>query len=179
MSDMDQVIAALNLEYGANRRYGYQIEGSPFSRLNAILEGVRRSEGGHIDELVARLKARHADAEAGRGFATMLTHLKLDLEFERAAVDAYSRFAREAEDPELKAMFRDLTASEAGHIKMFEGIIAEIEANTYPVVIYCPVCGWEMDYGANPPAGTVQRCAKCKQKIALNIVDGDFVPATV
>ncbi|MHB9130920.1 MAG: ferritin-like domain-containing protein [Armatimonadota bacterium] len=180
MSDLENVIAALNLEYGANRRYQYQIERSPFSALNRILEGVRRTEGDHVEIMFNFIKQQQAaNPEAGRGFATMLTHLKLDLEFERTAVDAYARFRREAEDPALKDTFKDLTRSEAGHINMFQKLIDQIETNQYPVLIYCPVCGWEMDFGINPPEDVPLRCEQCKAKIALSMVDGDFVPVEV
>ena len=68
MVDIYNIIAALNLEYGANRRYEYQIAHSPFARLNDILEGVRRTEGGHIDTMVEAVKqrqAQHADRMPG------------------------------------------------------------------------------------------------------------------
>lgn len=180
MSDFDNVVAALNLEYGAHRRYEYQTQRSPFSQLNSVLEGVRRTEGGHIDALVAVIKSKQAvDPQVGRGFATMLTHLRLNLEFERVANAEYARFAREAQDMELKKTFQHLAHSEAGHIRLFQQLIEQIEANSYPVIVYCPVCGWEIDYGVNPTEGTVLRCAQCKQKVTLGIEDGDFVPRAV
>lgn len=180
MSDIENVIAALNLEYGAHRRYAYQIEESPFPALNTILEGVRRTEGDHVAAMIAYLKQAQADApEVGRGFATMLTHLRLNLEFERAALAAYAQFAREAEDPALRQTFHALSRSEAGHINLFKDLIARIESNTYPVRVYCPVCGWEMDYGPAPAAGTVLRCPQCKAQIALTLVEGDYVPVAV
>ena len=151
MADLENVITALNLEYGANRRYGYQIEQSPFPRLNTILEGVRRTEGEHVEAMMAYIKQQQqANPSAGRGFATMLAHLRLNLEFERSALNAYATFAREAEDQELKATFRHLAHSEAGHINLFKELIEKIEANEYPAVIYCPVCGWELDFGPQP-----------------------------
>ena len=98
MDDLEAVSAALNLVYGADRRYASQITRSPFSRLNAILEGVRRSEGDHAEAMLAYLGAHQPVTAAGRGFATMLTHLRLNLEFEQNAVGAYMRFARESAD---------------------------------------------------------------------------------
>jgi rubrerythrin len=175
MADLENVIAALNLEYGANRRYGYQIERSAYPQLNTILEGVRRTEGDHVEAMFAYISARQeSDGAAGRGFATMLAHLRLNLEFERTALAAYSQFARSAEDPELKRTFQQLAHSEAGHLKLFQGLIEQIEANQYPVLIYCPVCGWELDFGINPAVGVTLRCEKCKQKVALSIKEGDF-----
>ena len=45
------------------------------------------------------------------------------------------------------------------------------------MLVYCPVCGWELDYGVNRPDGATIRCEKCKQLIVLRIEDGDFTPA--
>jgi len=180
MSDIDNVIAALNLEYGANRRYAYQIDGSPFADLNRILEGVRRTEGDHIEAMIEYLKAQHqADPKVGRGFATMLTHLKLNLAFETSALDAYAKFARESDDPDLKQTFQRLSHSEAGHKNLFTRLIAQIEANEYSVRVYCPVCGWEIDFGTNPPDDTVVKCEQCKQRVGLTLIDGDFSPVAV
>ncbi|HEX2952307.1 MAG TPA: ferritin-like domain-containing protein [Armatimonadota bacterium] len=180
MSDIENVTEALNLEYGANRRYAYQIEQSPFSQLNNILEGIRRTEGDHVEAMMAYIKSQIAAApEKGRGFAAMLAHLRLNLEFEKTALATYGKFAREASDPALKATFQQLARSEAGHINLFKGLIEQIEANQYPVLVYCPVCGWEMDYGINPAEGTVIRCAKCKQQIEIRLHHGDYVLNTL
>jgi rubrerythrin len=179
MGDLEAVTAALNLEYGADRRYAHQISRSPFPRLNAILEGVRRSEGDHAETLFAYLAAHQETGESGRGFATLLTHLRLNLAFEQHAVGSYMRFARESDDPVLKETFRALGRSESGHIVLFKALIAAIEANTYPVIVYCPVCGWEVDFGADPAPDATVCCDKCKQRIALDVVNGDFVPRAV
>jgi len=177
MSDLENVITALNLEYGANRRYGYQIENSPFSQLNNILEGVRRTEGDHVEAMMAYIKQQQEVVPgSGRGFATMLAHLRLNLEFEQVALKAYGQFAREAQDPELKKTFQRLAHSEAGHINLFKSLIAQVEANHFPVIVYCPICGWELDFGAAPQEGVIVRCEKCKQQVTLEILDGDFVP---
>lgn len=175
MADIENVIAALNLEYGANRRYGYQVEKSIFPQLNTILEGVRRTEGEHVEAMLTYIEQQtSANPEAGRGFASMLTHLRLNLEFERAALDAYGKYAREAEDPALKKTFQQLARSEAGHINLFKTLIEQIETNQYPVIVYCPVCGGELQYGIGPAEGMTARCEKCKQQVVLHIVDGDY-----
>lgn len=178
MADRENLEAALNLEFSANRRYEYQIASSPFSRLNAVLEGVRRTEGDHIEALFKRIKRAYEEERpgAGRGFASMLAHLRLDLEFERHAVHTYGRFAREAESPDIKRTFQHLAYSEAGHLKLLEQIIAEIEANRYPVVVYCPICGWELDFGVAPEEGAQITCERCKHPVALAMDEGDFQP---
>jgi rubrerythrin len=178
LTDTENIIAALNLEYGANRRYGYQLDHSVFPRLNAILEGIRRTEGDHIEAMLGYLKRQAlADPSVGRGLATILTHLRLNLAFERQALEAYNRFAREADEPELKRTFQALAHAEAGHIKLFADLIGQIEANAFPVAVYCPICGWEVNFGPDPDDGTSEQCAVCKARVTLRLEAGDFVPA--
>lgn len=179
MADIDNVVAALNLEYGANRRYGYQIEKSIFPGLNTILEGVRRTEGDHVEAMLGYITAQQAASAHGRGFTSMLAHLRLNLEFEHTALAAYIQFAREAEDATLRQTFQQLARSESGHINLFKTLISQIEANEYPVSIYCPVCGWELQFGVNPDEGATVRCDKCKQQMALQIEAGNFVTVAV
>ena len=105
----------------------------------------------------------------------MLTHLRLNLDFEKTANAEYARFAREAEDAELKKIFQQLAYSEAGHVRLFQQLIEQIEANMYPVIVYCPVCGWEIDFGTHPQEETPLRCAQCKQQVKLAIVAGDYI----
>ena len=176
MTDIENVIAALNLEYGANRRYAYQLEHSIFPQLNNIFEGVRRTEGEHVEAMLAYVKDQQAkNSTAGRGFSSLLTHLRLNLEFEQHALSAYAKFARETEDATLKQTFQQLARSEAGHINLFKELIAQIEANAFPVMIYCPVCGWEINYGSGADDGTIMKCPMCKQQITLYIQNGDYI----
>ncbi len=180
MSDNENVIAALNLEYGANRRYEYQIEKSAFPALNTILEGIRRTEGDHIEAMMNYITLhQQIDADLGRGFSSILAHLRLNLAFERTALAAYSQFAHETNDVALKLTFQRLACSEAGHINLFMSLIAQIEANEYPISIYCPVCGWELQFGVNPAVGTHVRCEKCKQQMELQIEMGDYLAVAV
>jgi rubrerythrin len=176
--DLERALVALGLEYGASRRYGYQADGSPFPRINSIFEGISRTEGDHLDALV-RLVRRLQPAGTpgtGRGFATLLTHLKTDLAFEREAVKTYGRLAREAQDPELREALKAFARSEAGHAKMLGELVARIEAGEYPVIVYCPICGWEIDFGCAPEAGATLVCERCRQPVRLDLEDDDFVP---
>lgn len=180
MTDIENVITALNLEYGANRRYAYQLEHSIFPQVNNIFEGVRRTESEHVEAMLAYIKARQTNnPTAGRGFATLLTHIRLNLEFEQQALSAYAKFARETEDTTLKQTFQQLARSEAGHINLFKELIAQIEANAFPVIIYCPVCGWEINYGCDVADGTIMKCPMCKQQITVHVQEGDYTARPV
>jgi len=178
--DLERALEALGLEYGASRRYRYQADGSPFPRINTILEGISRTEGDHLDALVRLVRRLQPQTKpgAGRGFATLLTHLKTDLAFEREAVRIYGRLSREAADPGLREAMKAFARSEAGHAKMLGDLIAQIEAGEFPVIVYCPVCGWEVDFGCSPETGTTIVCARCRQPVRLDLEDDDFVPRT-
>lgn len=170
--DVQNVITTLNLEYGANRRYEYQIGEIQNPRINAVLEGVMRTEGDHVDSSLGFLKKRLAPEI--QGFADVLLHLKLNLDFEEVATATYRQFAREAETEDLKTMFAAMARSEAGHVHIFKKMIEEIEKGQFPVVFYCPLCGWEIDYGPSPQEAATQRCSRCGAAYALRLVEGNW-----
>jgi rubrerythrin len=172
-TERKNLVATLNLEYGATKRYELQVARMTSPRAVALLEGVRRNEADHVGEALRALE-RESDGSS-QGFRTLELHLKLNLEFEKEAVQAYTRFSREAEDPALREVFRGLLKAEVGHVRVFEQLLKEIAEGRYPKVFLCPLCGWEIDYGAEAGAGAVQKCDKCGARFALALEAGDFV----
>jgi len=169
--DRQNVIAALNLEYGANRRYQYQIERFTDPGLVSALRGIMLTEGDHIENNLGYL-TRSLDEN---GWSWALLNLKLNLEFEETARDTYRKFASEAKDPELAKMFKSQAQSEQGHVNIFRELISEIEGGSRPVRLYCPLCGWEMHFGTSPEPGTKMRCPKCGVIVGLGVEDGQWV----
>ena len=170
--DTGNVVAALNLEYGANNRYRYQLADTKNPRVNSALEGVMRSEGDHIGSALDCLQARVAPES--HGFSRTLMHMKLNLDFEQAARDTYLQFSKETADTELARTFREQSRSEQGHVGIFKEMIEKMSAGAYPVVFYCPLCGWEIDFGASPKEGDEGRCAKCGYKVRLVMKKGEW-----
>lgn len=171
--ELANVSAALNLEYGANRRYDLQLDKLNHPRLIGILEGVKRNEGEHLDTSLKILR-ENAPKEKVDGWATVLMFLRQNLAFEEIAAKSYGRFARESEDPELKKTFLELSRSEYGHINLFKTLIAEIERGNFPFISLCPLCGWELDWGKKPKPGETMRCPKCGAEFELYLEDDDF-----
>jgi rubrerythrin len=110
-----------------------------------------------------------------RGYARTLAVLASDLEFERRAVATYAANAKLLADPRLKAFMRELVRAETGHRRGLERAIERLNLGEEPVVLYCPVCGWELDFGADPAHGARVRCPVCAVSFALSARDGDFV----
>jgi rubrerythrin len=110
-----------------------------------------------------------------RGYARALAILASDLEFERLAVATYAANAKLLADPRLKAFMRELVRAETGHRRGLERAIERLNAGQEPVVLYCPVCGWELDFGPDPAHGATVRCPICAVSFALSARDGDFV----
>lgn len=79
-------------------------------------------------------------ARGQKGWARALMHLRLNLEFEEIARDAYARFARATNDQQLKEMFLEQSRSEMGHVNIFRSLIQDIENGRAAVVLYCPLC---------------------------------------
>lgn len=110
-----------------------------------------------------------------RGYARTLATLASDVEFERVAVEKYASFARRLSDPRLKAFMRELVRAETGHSRGLKRAIERLSLGEETVLLYCPTCGWQLDFGADPAAGATIRCPMCAMDFALDARDGDFV----
>lgn len=109
------------------------------------------------------------------GYATALAALRADLEFEDAAVRRYGHMAAEAEDPALAELFKELARGEAGHRRGLRHMLGRVEDETVPVVLFCPLCGWEIDFGPDPAVGTQGKCRMCPGRFRLQLDDaGDW-----
>ena len=190
----------LELERAATQRYAEHQLSACDPRLCAYWEGLRRNEADHHERIVAELATLGAaDNEAlaagpaptdpaaplaqpsptaplrERGYARTLATLASDLEFERRAVATYASNVKLLADPRLKAFMRDLVRAETGHRRGLERAIERLNLGHEAVVLYCPICGWELDFGAEPADGATVRCPVCAVSFALGAYDGDFV----
>jgi rubrerythrin len=106
---------------------------------------------------------------SARGYARDLGRLRGDLVFEENAVKRYGHMAAEARDAAIKELFIELTRGEAGHRRGLRHLIELIEDPATPVVLFCPLCGWEIDFGPDPAEGAVAKCRMCPGKFALRL----------
>jgi rubrerythrin len=109
-----------------------------------------------------------------RGYAWALGALETDLEFEQTAVKLYGRYSAAVGDPALKELFKDLARAEAGHVRGLRRLIEEFGADNVAVLFFCPMCGWQIDYGAAPAEGTVLKCPMCTGRFALRLVEDNW-----
>jgi rubrerythrin len=109
-----------------------------------------------------------------RGNSWALAALADDLLFEQEATKLYGRFATAAEDPAAKELFKELARGEAGHVRGIRRLIEMLAAPDAPVVFFCPLCGWQIDFGADPAEGTQGKCPMCPGRFALRLRDGDW-----
>jgi rubrerythrin len=103
------------------------------------------------------------------GYTWALGALEDDLEFEQNAVKLYGKFAAAVADPRFKELFKDLARAEAGHVRGLRKLIEEFGAADVAVLFFCPMCGWQIDYGASPAEGTVLKCPMCAGRFALRL----------
>ena len=101
--------------------------------------------------------------------------LESDLKFEQTAVKLYGKFAAAVDDPRFKELFKDLARAEAGHVRGLRKLIEDFGADDVAVLFFCPMCGWQIDYGASPTEGTVLKCPMCAGRFVLRLVGGDWV----
>lgn len=169
--DGSHVVAALNLEYGATRRYQEQLSMLSHPALISILEGILRTEQDHVEAALDYLKHR---AGAANGFATALLHMRLNREFEQVARDTYARFAAEVDDPQLQSVFTKQARSETGHINIFNALVKAMEDGSFPVAFFCTLCGWPLEFGPQPSPGAEIACEKCGARFRLTLFEGDW-----
>lgn len=109
------------------------------------------------------------------GYLRDLGHLRGDLLFEEQAVKRYGQMAAAASDPGVRGLFVELSLGEAGHRRGLRHVIARVEDAATPVVFFCPLCGWEIDFGPDPQEGDAAKCRMCPGKFALRLsADGDW-----
>jgi hypothetical protein len=106
---------------------------------------------------------------SARGHSRDLAALRADLAFEDEAVKRYGQMAAAAKHPEVAALLRELTLGEAGHRRGLRHLIAEVEDPGRHVVLFCPLCGWEIDFGPDPDEGATGKCRMCPGKFALRL----------
>ncbi len=109
---------------------------------------------------------------SARGYARDLEALRADYGFEEAAVKLYGRMASEVGEPALKELFKELVRGEAGHRRGLRQMLASVADPQTPVVLFCPLCGWQIDFGPDAGEGTTAKCPMCPGRFALRL-DGD------
>ena len=140
------------------------VEGAPDAAMSA---GAARGAGRHPLPPPA--------ADGGRGHATELEALRADYDFEDEAVAIYGRFAYQAEDHELMELLKELARAEAGHRNGLRRTIRTVEDPATPVILFCPLCGWQIDFGPDPAEGTEGKCPVCPGRFALHAeASGDW-----
>jgi len=111
---------------------------------------------------------------SARGYARDLAHLREDQAFEEEAVKRYGRMGAEAGDPVVRALFTELARGEAGHRRGLRRLAERVEDPATPVVLFCPLCGWEIDFGPDPREGVTGKCPMCPGTFALRLDGGDW-----
>jgi rubrerythrin len=166
-------------------------------RLVAYWESLRRNEARHRELLEAWLRRHGEDpdatvsarpdltaaaldpeaagrhplspADGARGHVGDLAALHADYVFEDEAVAIYGHFAYQAEDRELMELFKELARSESGHRNGLRRVIKRLQEASTPVVLFCPLCGWELDFGPTPTEGAEAKCRMCPGRFALRL----------
>jgi rubrerythrin len=185
---------SLLLEQLASARYAEDQRTTKDPIILALLQGLMRNEDDHQRELlrnIERLKGEPEQvvAQCGApeepepvegslipGYKSRLEILRKDLAVEHQAVRLYGEFSLQAGDPEVKKMFAHFARAESGHVNSLGYLIRQIEHGKYNVAFFCPVCGWEIDFGENPEVGAETRCRMCHVSFRLEMAGGEFYP---
>lgn len=112
---------------------------------------------------------------SARGYARDLARLREDQAFEEEAVRRYGQMAARAQDSAVRALFAELLRGESGHRRGLRHVIARVEDTAEPVLLFCPLCGWELDFGPDPREGATAKCRMCPGRFALRLsAQGDW-----
>lgn len=171
--DWKNLIYFFGLELNAEKRYETFISFVKNPNINRALEGIRRNEEQHIQMALDLIKT-YASKNAPTGFRTLLSILQINLDFEERAIKVYEGFASASKDPILKEFYYSLVKAEMGHLNIFKKYIEEIKNNLLDVVFYCPVCGWEVNFGKTPNIGDTTCCQRCGTHLEIFIEEGDY-----
>jgi rubrerythrin len=109
-----------------------------------------------------------------RGHTWALAALADDLQFEQEATKLYGRFAAEAEDTVVKELFKEFARGEAGHVRGIRRMVEMLVSPDSPVIFFCPLCGWQIDFGVDPRQGAEAKCPMCPGRFALRLSEGNW-----
>jgi hypothetical protein len=72
-------------------------------------------------------------------------------------------------------LFKELARSESGHRNGLRRVIRSLQEAATPVVLFCPLCGWEIDFGPVPAEGAEVKCRMCPGRFRLGLDErGDW-----
>ena len=112
---------------------------------------------------------------SARGYTRDLAALRADYEFEEAAVRRYGPMANEVGEPALKELFKELAPRRGRPSPRLAPHDRQRRGPAAPVVLFCPLCGWQIDFGPDPAEGAQGKCAMCPGRFALRLdADGDW-----
>jgi rubrerythrin len=107
-----------------------------------------------------------------RGHAADRDALRADYDFEDEAVAIYGHFAYQTDDRELTELFKELARGESGHRNGLRRTIRSVEDTATTVLLFCPLCGWQIDFGPDPAEGAEVKCLMCPGRFALRLNEG-------
>lgn len=146
---MDTLDMAALIEVEAFERYTLFAEqlGRRFSNdAGSVFESMAENEKKHGDELAARRRALFGNAPARvklddifdveapdvgstRWNMSEFKAYQVALHSEKKAFEFYDRALRSVQQPDVKALFEELRAEEAEHVRMIEEIMAKLPAS--------------------------------------------------
>jgi rubrerythrin len=171
--DWKNLIYFLGLELNAAKRYEVFISLIKHPEINKALEGIRRNEEEHIQKALELIQT-FAINDAPIGMRTLLALMEINLDFEERAIKVYQGFASASKDPFLKDMYLSLIKAEQGHLNIFRNFIEQIKNNMLDIIFFCPVCGWEINFGKTPVEGDIKTCQRCGSSIKIYISENDY-----
>ena len=109
------------------------------------------------------------------GTKTAIRLLKEDIQLEKEASKAYMSWANRFEESYVKDFFLSFSRDEAGHAAGQSRLLSQRETGDYEVKLFCPQCGWILNFGREPTVGSIRMCPMCGAKSMLDQKEADFL----
>jgi len=110
-----------------------------------------------------------------RAAKTSIRLLKEDIQLEKEASKAYVSWAKRFDEDYVKEFFLTFSRDEVGHAAGQNRLLSQRETGDYEVKLFCPQCGWVLNFGRDPDVGYEETCPMCGAKSMLDEKEGDFL----
>ncbi|MBN1614576.1 MAG: hypothetical protein JW950_08945 [Deltaproteobacteria bacterium] len=93
---------------------------------------------------------------------------------EESLAERFETLAQEQSDPALRQILGDIALRCKKNSGKIEQMFEALSAETYQVMLRCPICGWAIPFGSDPAVGTEAKCELCAIWFRLEEREGNY-----
>ena len=124
--------------------------------------------------IVGSVQKRGGKFGMRKGYKTTWAVLEEEYRFERDRMEELKSMAEDTSDPLLKQILSEGSQRSESNVQKIAHLMDCLVSQGYEIKMKCPVCGWEINLGADPDEGKEVHCRTCGFWFRLKEEDGDF-----